>query len=266
MLLVIDIGNTNIVTALFRRGEKSPQLLGRIFTDVNRTGDEYGIIFRSLLRDKGITADAIKVSIVSSVVPALIGSFLSMIESLTGRKALLVNHSLYHLLPVKIPQFRVHEIGTDIVCNVVEAYTRFSAPCIVVDFGTALTFTAVGKVGDLLGTSIAPGLGIAVKSLAQHTAQLPSVVLEAPPSALGTNTVQAIQSGIVLGYKGLVETMIASLKDEISHLENIPTDSIIVIATGGLNSVLSPITNVFQHVDRQLILYGLKRIADLAMR
>jgi type III pantothenate kinase len=188
-----------------------------------------------------------------------------MIEGLTGKKPMLVNHSLYHLLPVKIPKSREHEIGADIVCNVVEAYSRFPGPCIVVDFGTALTFTAVGKSGNLLGTAIAPGLGIAVKALAQHTALLPSVALEAPPSALGTNTVHAIQSGIVLGYKGLVETMIAGLKDEMCRAKGEADDeaAITVIATGGLNSVLSPITNVFQHVDRQLILYGLKRIAKL---
>jgi type III pantothenate kinase len=264
VLLVIDIGNTNIVPALFRQGESAPLPLGRIFTDTNRTGDEYGIIFRSLLRDKGLAAEAITASIVSSVVPALIGPFLGMIEGLTKKKPILVNHSLYHLLPVKIPPFRVQEIGSDLVCNVVEAYARFSAPCIVVDFGTALTFTAVGQSGDLLGTAIAPGLGIAVKSLAQHTALLPQVALEAPPVALGMNTVHAIQSGIVLGYKGLVETMIAVFKDEMRQKENISAESIIVIATGGLNSVLSPITNVFQHVDRQLILFGLKRIAVLA--
>jgi type III pantothenate kinase len=272
MLLVIDIGNTNIVAALFANasvsgsGENAPSPLGRIFTDSNRTGDEYGIIFRSLLREKGIAPEAITASIVSSVVPALIGPFLSMIEGLTGKKPLLVNHTLYHLLPVKIPKSREHEIGADLVCNVVEAYARFR-PCIVVDFGTALTFTAVDSAGNLLGTAIAPGLGIAVKSLAQHTALLPSVALEAPPSALGTNTVHAIQSGIVLGYKGLVETMIARLKDEMRRMDadgaGAGSTEIIVIATGGLNSVLSPITNVFQHVDRNLILYGLRRIAGL---
>jgi type III pantothenate kinase len=265
MLLVIDIGNTNIVAALFRRGENTPLHLGRIFTDANRTGDEYSIIFRSLLRDKGLAAEAITTSIVSSVVPALIGPFLSMIEGLTGKKPILVNHNIYHILPVKIPQFRVQEIGADLVCNIVEAYSRFSAPCIVVDFGTALTFTSVGRSGDLLGTAIAPGLGIAVKSLAQHTALLPSVALEAPPSALGMNTVHAIQSGIVLGYKGLVETMIAAFKDEMREKENIPPESIVVIATGGLNSVLSPITSVFQHIDRHLILHGLNRIATAAL-
>jgi type III pantothenate kinase len=265
MLLVIDIGNTNIVAALFRDDAPAPLPLGRIFTDSNRTGDEYGIIFRSLLRDAGILSSAITASIVSSVVPALIGPFLGMIQTLTGRKALLVNHTLYHLLPIHIPAPRAQQIGTDIVCNIVEAFSRFRGPCIVADFGTALTFAAVGPTGNLLGTAIAPGLGTAVQSLVSHTAQLPPVSLEAPASPLGTNTVHAIQSGIVLGYKGLVESLIGQFKDEMQRLEDIPPESVQVIATGGLNSVLRPITNVFQLVDKQLILYGLQRIAELAL-
>jgi type III pantothenate kinase len=262
MLLVVDIGNTNIVAALFK--DSVPIHLGRIYTDPKRTGDEYSIVFRSLLRDNGILPAQIRASVVSSVVPALIGPFLGMIEGLIGKKALLVNHALYHLLPVKIPESRARQIGTDIVCNVLEAYSRFRGACIVVDFGTALSFAAVGRQGNLLGTAITPGLGIAVQSLVSHTAQLPPVALEAPESPLGANTVDAIQSGIVLGYKGLVESLIAQFKDEMRRLEGISPEDVRVIATGGLNSVLSPITNVFQCVDRQLTLYGLKRIADLA--
>jgi type III pantothenate kinase len=262
MLLVIDIGNTNIVAALFR--DDTPLPVGRIYTDPKRTGDEYAIVFRSLLREKGVAISDINASIVSSVVPALIGPFLSMIEGITGKKPLLVNPGLYHLLPVKIPEPRAPQVGTDIVCNIVEAYSRFKAPCIVVDFGTALSFAAVGSDGTLLGAAIAPGLGLAVDSLASSAAQLYPVALEAPASALGENTVHAIQSGIVLGYKGLVESLVAQFKDEMTHIQGIKAQDIEVIATGGLNSVLHPITNVFKHVDRHLILYGLKRIAQLA--
>jgi len=123
----------------------------------------------------------------------------------------------------------------------------------------------VGPKASLLGTAITPGLGIAVQSLVSHTAQLPPVALEAPESPLGANTVDAIRSGIVLGYKGLVESLIAQFKDEMRRLEGMRQEDVRVIATGGLNSVLSPITNVFQSVDRHLTLYGLKRIADLAL-
>ncbi|MDR0383553.1 MAG: type III pantothenate kinase [Spirochaetaceae bacterium] len=260
MLLVVDIGNTNIVAALFRR-EKIIEI-GRVFTDIQKTGDEYGIIFRSLLRETGIMPEEITQAAMSSVVPALTGPFNSMIKKLAGSKPLLVNHAIYGMLPVKPPAGRIREIGADLVCNAVAAYTRFKSACIIVDFGTALTFTCVGKNGDILGCAIAPGLGTAVKSLSLNTAQLPVVPLEAPPSPLGRDTVQAIQSGVVLGYKGLVEFLLSQMKTSMA--EDGRTDDIAVIATGGLNSVLQPITCAFLHIDRQLTLRGLKIIFDIA--
>ncbi|MDR2658635.1 MAG: type III pantothenate kinase [Spirochaetaceae bacterium] len=262
MLLVIDIGNTNIVAALFR-GDDIIEI-GRIFTDTHRTGDEYGIILRSLLRDIGVQPEKISSSTMSSVVPLLTGPFVTMIKKLTGKKPLIVNHTIYDKLPVKAPPARVQEIGTDLICNAVAAFMRFNGACIIVDFGTALTFTCVGMKGDILGCAFTPGIGTAVKSLSANTAQLPVVPLEAPPSSLGENTVQAIQSGIVFGYKGLVEFLLSRMKSDMAALENIPQDSISVIATGGLNSVLQPISSVFQYVDRQLILRGLKIISEMA--
>ncbi|MDR0408952.1 MAG: type III pantothenate kinase [Spirochaetaceae bacterium] len=261
MLLVIDIGNTNIVAALFR-GEEIIEI-GRIFTDARKTGDEYGIIFRSLLRETGVRIEEIASSTMSSVVPVLIGPFVSMIKKLTGKKPLLVNHAIYDKLPVRPPAARVYEIGTDLICNAVAAFTRFGGPCVIVDFGTALTFTCVGKDGGILGCAFAPGLGTAVNALSTNTAQLSIVPLEAPASSLGENTVQAIQSGIVLGYKGLVEYLLSRMKSDMAAAENISADDISVIATGGLNSVLQPITRVFQHFDKQLILHGLKEISEI---
>jgi type III pantothenate kinase len=263
MLLVVDIGNTNIVAGLFR-GDCLTEI-GRVWTDVHRTGDEYGIIFRSLLREIGTQPQQITRSAVSSVVPALTGPFTSMIKKLTGRKPLLVNHTIYGMLPVRPPAERAREIGADLVCNAVAAYTRFNGACIVVDFGTALTFTCVGKDGRILGCAIAPGLGTAVKSLSANAAQLSLVPLEAPPSSLGADTVQAIQAGIVLGYKGLVEYLLAQMKTDMADTEGILTDDITVIATGGLNSVLQPITGAFKHIDKQLTLHGLKIIADTVL-
>lgn len=262
MLLVIDIGNTNIVAALFRGDELIE--IGRIFTDSHRTGDEYGIIFHSLLRDIGALPGEIDSATISSVVPALIGPFVNMTKKLTGRKPLLVNHTIYDKLPVKVPAARVHEIGTDLVCNAVAAYTRFKGACIIVDFGTALTFTAVGKAGDILGCAFAPGLGTAVKALSTNTAQLSIVPLQAPASSLGGNTVHAIQAGIVLGYKGLVEFLLLEMKKDMEGVEGASGDDVSIIATGGLNSVLHPITDMFQYVDKQLILHGLKIISCLA--
>jgi type III pantothenate kinase len=217
----------------------------------------------SFFRHARLSVTDVTRAIVSSVVPALIGPFIGMIESSIGKKPILVNPQIFPRLPVTIPKGAEYEVGSDLVCNAVEAFCRYKKAAIVADFGTALSFTAVGHTGNMLGISIAPGLGTAVNSLFSGTAQLPSVPLETPPSVLGTNTIYSIQSGIVLGYKGLVEYLIAEMKKEISQLEGISQDDIVVVATGGLNSVLHPITSVFQVIDKQFTLYGLKRIADI---
>ena len=261
MLLAVDIGNTNIVCALFDEDRLINEW--RIFTDTNRTADEYSSILLSLMRDAGIKPGSISSAILSSVVPLLIGPFITVTERLTGKKPLIIGPSVYDKLPIKIPTSAVHEIGSDIVCNAVEAYSSLNGACIAVDFGTALTLTAISDKGEILGVSIAPGLRTAVNSLFKNTAQLPSVPLEAPPDSLGTNTIHSIQSGIVFGYKGLVESLIERIKSDMAKKNGISADDIKVIATGGLNSVLSPITSVFQKVDKQLTLKGLCRIAKL---
>jgi type III pantothenate kinase len=145
----------------------------------------------------------------------------------------------------------------------VEAFSRYNGACIIVDFGTALTFMAVGVHGDIRGVAIAPGIGTAMQSLAGNTAQLPPVPLVPPPSTLGTNTIHSIQAGVILGYKGLVESLGHTMRNELAKTEGIEVDSIHIIATGGLNSVLEPVTHIFQSIDKQLTVRGLKRIADL---
>jgi type III pantothenate kinase len=261
MLLAIDIGNTNIVVALFVGDELIHTW--RIFSDIRRTGDEYGSILRSLFRDAGVAVGTIQSSVMSSVVPALIGPFVGMIAGMTGKKPLIVEPSIFQKLPVRIPETAVHEIGGDLVCNAVEAYCRFNGACIIVDFGTALTFMAVGAQGDIRGAAIAPGIGTAIQSLSGNTAQLPPVPLVPPPSTLGTNTIHSIQAGVILGYKGLVESLVRTMSAELAEQEGIAPDTISVVATGGLNSVLQPITGIFQSIDKQLTIRGLKRIAEL---
>lgn len=261
MLLAIDMGNTNIVVAVFNQNDLIHTW--RIYTDTRRTGDEYASIIASFFREAGLDISKIDSCILSSVVPLLIGQFVGLIERLIGKKPVLVNPGIFSLLPIRIPESAVHEIGSDLVCNAVEAFCRYNSACVVVDFGTALTFTAVDNTGYVQGIAIAPGLGTARNSLFKNTAQLPSVPLEAPSNSLGTNTIHSIQAGIVLGYKGLVESLIARMKDDLEEKLQINKKDIRVIATGGLNSVLKPITSVFQDVDKELTLRGLKRIADI---
>lgn len=261
MLLAVDIGNTNVVCALFNNDEIICQW--RMYSDTKRTSDEYASILSIMMKDSGFAPDAIDSAIVSSVVPLLTGPWISVTERLTGHKPIIVGPSIYGKLPISIPAVSVNEIGTDIVCNAVQAYTSLKKACIVVDFGTALTLTAIDDDGNILGVSIAPGLRTAVNSLFNNTAQVPSVPLEAPPDSLGTNTIHSVQSGIVLGYKGLVEYLIICIKKDTAAKTGINPEDMQVIATGGLNSVLKPISSVFQTVDKLLTLKGLNTIAKI---
>jgi type III pantothenate kinase len=255
MLMVIDIGNTNIVVGLFHGDDLVQDW--RLFTDARRTDDEYSSILRSLFRDSGIAPGTIEKTIISSVVPNLNETFVHMIEKMTGKKALVLGPDLYHLLPVSVPESAIHEIGTDIVCDAVAAFTLYRGACIVLDFGTALTFTAIDARGGIQGVAIAPGLGTAVKALFRDTAQLPSVPLEVPPSSLGKNTIHSIQAGVVLGYQGLAESLINRIRKDMGV--DAP-----VIATGGLSHVLEKVTSAFDRVDPMLTLRGLKLIAEMA--
>ncbi len=261
MILAIDIGNTNIKAVIFKDKEIIQEW--RISTDVKRTGDEYFSILRSLFKDAGVDFNDIKDTIISTVVPALIGPFVIVATRITNKKPLIIEPAIYDKLPLKIPETAVHEIGTDLLCDAVAAWTKYKSPVIVADFGTALSFTAVDKNGAIAGVAIAPGIRTAFNSLFANTAQLPAVPLDIPPTSLGKNTVIAIQSGIILGYKGLVENLIKQMKIDLEKETNTPADSVKVIATGGLNSMLAPITNIFDYIDKNLTLDGMLKIYEL---
>lgn len=260
MLLAVDIGNTNIVVAVFDKNTIINEW--RVATDTKRTGDEYTSILLTLFRDAGMSEKKFDSSILSSVVPDLIGPYVTVLTHVCGKKPIVISPALYDKLPVHVPETAIHEIGTDLLCNAVAAWSRCHGANIVVDFGTALSFTTTDSKGNIQGVAIAPGLGTAVHSLFANTAQLPSVPLEAPPSSLGTNTIHSIQAGIVLGYKGLVESLIARIKADLYAKTGDRPETVHVIATGGLNSVLKPITDVFSEVDKELTLFGLKEIAE----
>ena len=251
MLLTVDVGNSNIVAGIWRGDtlERS----WRIHTVSKKTEDEYGSIFRSLFRDDGIDPLSCGRVCLSSVVPSLTASMEAMLERLTKRKPVVVGPAIYDMLPVNV--VNPYEVGADLVADAMAAYEKCGGACVVVDFGTALTFTIIDATGTMCGVAIAPGLGTAVNALSRDTAQLPFVELSAPPKPFGKNTVHAIQAGVVYGYTGLVEHMIARIRAEIgSDLQ--------VIATGGLCSVIAPLTAVFTYVEPDLTLRGLKLIAE----
>lgn len=251
MILTIDIGNTNIV---FGVSDQNKWLkIWRIQTDLSKMADEYEVIFRSLFTNSQICKNEITRTIMSSVVPLMVRPFNEMLNNLLGHFPTLVGPSIYEKLPVKV--LNPYEIGTDLVCDATAAFIRYQKPCMVIDFGTAMTFTTIGKTGEILGVAIAPGLLTALKSLTGNTAQLPDVQLVSPPSVLGTNTIHAIQSGLVLGFAGLVDSIVSRTEEELG-------ESLTVIATGGLSAVLFNVAKKIQIIDENLTLDGLKYMAE----
>ncbi|HDR51061.1 MAG TPA: type III pantothenate kinase [Mariniphaga anaerophila] len=253
MLLAIDIGNTNIVFGVSDNGKWLNHW--RIQTDHKKTADEYEVIFRSLLSAGKICRSDVNNIILSSVVPSLVRPFTEMLPGLfDGTKITVVGPDIYPKLPIKI--LNPYQIGADLVANAVAAYRKFGKLTTVIDFGTALTFTTIGKNGEIKGVAIAPGLQTAVAALAGGTAQLPHVHLTPPPSVLGENTVHAIQSGIVYGFTGLVDSMIERTQQELG-------EELTVVATGGLSSVIAPLTKNIKNVELLLTLDGLVEICRI---
>lgn len=252
MILVIDIGNSNIV---FGVSDQDKWInIWRIQTDWMKTADEYEVIFRSLFTSSKVCRTDISKTILSSVVPGLVRAFREMIENMLGHSPLLVEPSIYPSLPVSV--LNPYEIGSDLVADATAAFIHYKGPCMVIDFGTAMTFTTVSKSGEILGVAIAPGLQTALKSLTQNTAQLFNVQIEAPPSVLGKNTVHAIQSGIVLGFAGLVDSIIDRTEKELG-------EKIRVISTGGLARIMLGCSEKITTLDENLTLDGLRYIAEI---
>uniref|UniRef100_UPI0032172393 type III pantothenate kinase n=1 Tax=uncultured Draconibacterium sp. TaxID=1573823 RepID=UPI0032172393 len=250
MLLAIDIGNTNIVFGIYENNKWINHW--RIQTDQLKTADEYEVIFRSLLTAGKICRSAVDHIILCSVVPSLVYPFQEMFETLFEDVALnTVTPQIYEKLPIKI--LNPYQIGTDLVANAVAAFQKFGKNTMVIDFGTALTFTTIGDNAEILGVAIAPGLRTAVGALAGKTAQLPQIHLTPPPSVLGKNTVHAIQSGVIYGFTGLVDSIIERTQNELDQ-------ELSVIATGGLSAIVAPLTKNVKTIESMLTLDGLIQI------
>ncbi|MEM6964217.1 MAG: type III pantothenate kinase [Bacteroidota bacterium] len=251
MLLAIDIGNTNVVFALYE--DTIWEQTFRLPTLPNESPLFYKMKIVDYFLEAGIPLGKIQKTVVSSVVPPLVQVFENILLELFSQKPILATPKAYPKLKLAIN--RPDEIGTDLFANAVAAHNLFQKDCIVVDFGTALTFTVVSKAGVLLGVNIAPGLKTAIRSLVGNTAQLPEVPLELPASVIGKNTMTAIQNGILLGYVGLVRHQIASIRAELGA-------QYIAVATGGLSKILKVLENDFEVVDMNLTVEGLRLIGE----
>lgn len=252
MILVVDVGNTHTVLGLFQ--ERVLLQSWRIATHFSRTEDEYGMTLHNLFAFSNIKADAIGGMIISCVVPPMLKVMVGMAEKYLNLKPLVVGPGIKTGLPILLDNPR--EVGADRVVNSVGAFSHFRQALVVIDFGTATTFDCVSARGEYLGGVIAPGLQISMEALFQKASKLPRVELLRPPHVVGKNTVHSMQSGIVYGYISLVEGLIARLSTE---LEIKP----LVIATGGLASLIANETTIIDHVDNLLTLKGLLHLYEL---
>ncbi len=249
MILVIDIGNTDIVLGIYQDSKWIETFRTRTHQPWSAKKVEEWV--RDGWNTRGYNLP--EYVILSSVVPGVLPQVQKGIENWLGRKIVVLGSDYYHQLPIQI--IAQDEIGTDLIANAVYGFVTYKSDVLVVDFGTALTFTLVNEKGQIEGVSIAPGLKTAVKSLFSQTAQLPEVPLEMPTKPLGTDTVSAIQSGILWGYVGMVKEMIARVKDQKG-------DQLVVIATGGLSSILTPLQDHFTEVNQHITVEGLRIILE----
>ena len=252
MLLALDIGNSDITMGWWNGTDWKH--LWRIPSKPDQPELFYGVRIRDYFLEARIGVDEAETIVLSSVVPSLTEKIRNVLRSLFNRDPVVLGPQVYEKIPMEI--LNPFEIGSDLVANATAAYFQFKKTCIVVDFGTALTFTTVSGKGQILGVSIVPGLRTAIKSLSQNTAKLFDVPLEMPKSALGRSTVTAIQSGIVIGYEGLVKNMVQAIRKEMN--EECPA-----VATGGLSFVITSLKEFFYAVDPHLTLNGLRIIGEL---
>lgn len=248
-LLVVDVGNTNVVLGIYRDDELVSSW--RLATARDRTADEYGILSRQLV--DGSFSGKLDGAMVGSVVPPLNGAMAQMIRQYFGVDPIFVEPGIKTGIAIHVdnPQ----EVGADRIINCVAAHEAFGGPTIIVDFGTATTFDVVTEQAEYIGGVIAPGLTISAEALFARAARLPRVDIRRPPHVIGTNTVVNMQSGIYFGYLGLVDGLLARMKREITGLKR-------VVATGGLASLFGEDSEHIDEVDPELTLKGLKIIYD----
>ena len=253
MLLVMDIGNTNIKLAVYD-GDKN---LGswRVAVIEKSTADEYGITIKNLFSLVGISFDDIDGAIISSVVPSMNYTIEHMCQYYINVNPIFVSHDLD--LGMEILYDNPRQLGSDRLVNSIAAATLYGVPCIVLDVGTATTFSVVDKNGAFAGGVIAPGLKSSINALSESASKLPFIEIQTPKKVIGTSTVENMQAGAVYGFIGLIDNIINMIRNELCD------DSVKIIATGGLFEVIKDkYSKEIFTVDRSLTLKGLKIIYD----
>jgi type III pantothenate kinase len=249
MLLVVDVGNTQTHIGTFRDTELVEHW--RFATVRRSTADELGAALRALLELRGVTFDDLDASIVSSTVPQLRPEWTAMAARYLGHDMLVVGPGLRTGMPIRYDNPR--EIGPDRLVNSVAGYEKLGGPCVIVDFGTAVTHDVVSADGEYLGGVIFPGVEISLEALSDRAAALPKIDLVEPRGLVGKSTVDAIRSGMIFGYAAMVDGIVGRLREQLGAATK-------AIATGGLAHIVVPFCDSLDDVDDLLTLTGLRLI------
>ncbi len=247
MLLVVDVGNTNVVFGVYD-GARLVQHW-RIGTTAHRSADEYRVLLTHMLAQEGLAPRDIEAAILACVVPTVEWVLVHMVQETFGVQCLVVGPGIKTGMPIRYDNPK--EVGADRIVNAVAALDQGPGPLIVVDFGTATTFDAISAQGEYLGGAIAPGIQISMEALFREASKLPRVPFARPPVVIGRTTVTSMQAGLFFGYAGLVDGLIARMKAELAG-------EVRVLATGGLAKLLAPASQHIQEVDGLLTLRGLR--------
>ena len=252
MILTLDIGNTNIKTALFEGTEMAHYW--RISTSLSKTSDEYGILLMNMFAHESVKPEEVEGIVISSVVPTINFTIEHMCQNYFHMQPMMVAPGIKTGINIKYENPR--ELGSDRIANAVAAYAQYGGPCIFIDFGTATTFGVVDENGSFLGGSIFPGIKVASEALVSGTAKLPRFAIEKPESVIGRTTLTNLQSGMYYGYVGLVKHIVQKMKQELGRQDAI------VVATGGMALLISEESKVIDKLDGLLTLKGLRMIYE----
>lgn len=255
LLLTIDVGNTQTVVGVY--AENTLKLNRRISTHPRKTSDEWSLVISELMTLNGDSINKLDSAVISSVVPEATQALETMCMKTLQIEPMIVGHNLQ--AGIKILNANPSEVGADRIVNAAAAYRFYGGPAIVVDFGTATTFDVISAAGEYLGGAISPGIEISLDALFSHAARLSEIELESPERVIGRDTTESLQSGIVFGYAGQVDTLVRKIAVELDE----GLDKIKVIATGGLaETVVNACGTITVH-DSLLTLKGLKLIWDM---